>query len=63
MDVACQAPLSMEFSRQKHWRGLQFPSFFRGSSLPRDQIWSPHCRQILYHLSYHGSPGNWINYS
>ena len=24
--VAHQAPLSMEFSRQKHWSGLPFPS-------------------------------------
>ena len=24
--VACQAPLSMEFSRQKYWTGLPFPS-------------------------------------
>ena len=24
--VACQAPLSMEFSRQEYWRGLPFPS-------------------------------------
>ena len=24
--VACQAPLYMGFSRQKHWSGLQFPS-------------------------------------
>ena len=24
--VACQAPLSMEFSRQEHWSGLPFPS-------------------------------------
>ena len=23
--VACQAPLSMGFSRQEHWRGLPFP--------------------------------------
>ena len=23
--VACQAPLSMEFSRQEHWSGLSFP--------------------------------------
>ena len=22
---ACQAPLSMEFSRQEHWSGLPFP--------------------------------------
>ena len=24
--VACQAPLSMKFSRQEHWSGLPFPS-------------------------------------
>ena len=24
--VACQAPLSMRFSRQEHWSGLLFPS-------------------------------------
>ena len=24
--VACQAPLSMRFSRQEHWSGLPFPS-------------------------------------
>ena len=23
--VACQAPLSMEFSRQEYWSGLSFP--------------------------------------
>ena len=26
MDVACQAPLSMEFSRQEYWSGLPFSS-------------------------------------
>ena len=26
MDVACRAPLSMGFSRQKYWSGLPFPS-------------------------------------
>ena len=26
MDVARQAPLSMEFSRQEYWSGLPFPS-------------------------------------
>ena len=25
MTVACQAPLSVEFSRQEHWSGLPFP--------------------------------------
>ena len=24
--IACQAPLSMEFSRQEYWNGLPFPS-------------------------------------
>ena len=24
--IACQAPLSMEFSRQEYWSGLSFPS-------------------------------------
>ena len=24
--VACQSPLSMEFSRQEYWSGLPFPS-------------------------------------
>ena len=24
--VACQAPLSMKFSRQEYWSGLSFPS-------------------------------------
>ena len=24
--VACQAPLSMDFSRQEYWSGLLFPS-------------------------------------
>ena len=23
--IACQVPLSMEFSRQEHWSGLPFP--------------------------------------
>ena len=26
MPVACQAPLSMEFSRQEYWSALPFPS-------------------------------------
>ena len=29
--VACQAPLSMEFSRQEYWNGLPFP--FPGDGL------------------------------
>ena len=26
IDLACQAPLSMEFTRQEYWSGLPFPS-------------------------------------
>ena len=38
--IAHQAPLFMGFSRQEYWSGLPFPSP-RGSSWPRDWIWSP----------------------
>ena len=38
--IICQAPLSMEFSRQEHWSGLSFPS---PEELPNPGIkpWSP----------------------
>ena len=35
--VACQAPLSMEFSSQEYWSGLPF--FSRGHLPKRDRIW------------------------
>ena len=53
--VACQAPPSMEFSRQEYWSGFPFPS-------PRDPLTQGsnagllHCRQILYRLSHKESP-------
>ena len=53
--VARQDPLSMGFSRQECWGGLPFPS---PGDLP-DQGSNPgllHCRQILYWLTYEGSP-------
>ena len=34
--IACQAPLSMEFSRQEYWSGLLFPS--PGEDLPDSGI-------------------------
>ena len=49
--VACQAPLSMGFSRQGYWSGLPCPS---PGDLPDPGI-KPgpmHCRQILYRLSF-----------
>ena len=38
--VACQAPLSIEFSRQEYWSGLPFPS---PGDLPHlgIKLWSP----------------------
>ena len=38
--IVCQAPLSMEFSKQKHWTGLPFLS---SGALPNPGIkpWSP----------------------
>ena len=53
--IVCQAPLSMEFSRQEYWSRLPFPSpgiFPTQGSNPG----LPHCRQILYCLSHQGSP-------
>ena len=35
MTVACQAPLSMEFSRQEYWSGWPFPS---PGDLPNPEI-------------------------
>ena len=48
--VTCQAPLSMEFSRQKYLSGSPIPS---PGDLPDPGI-EP--TQILYHLSHQGSP-------
>ena len=49
--VACQASLSMGFSRQEYWNGLPCPP---PGDLPDSEIKprSPDCRQILYHLSH-----------
>ena len=59
--VACQAPLSMGFSRQEYWRGLPFPP---PGAPPKPGIKpaSPYIscigRQVLYHLvkCHLGSP-------
>ena len=48
--VACQAPLSMGFSRQEYWSGLPFPP----QGIFPSQGWKPHlvhllnCKWILY---------------
>ena len=52
--VACQAPLSMGFSRQEYWSGLPFPSL---GDLPTQglNLGLLHCRRSLYILSHQGS--------
>ena len=52
--VAFQAPLSMGFFRQDYWSGLPCPS--PGDLPDLENLVLLHCRQILYHLSYQGSP-------
>ena len=52
--VACQAPLSMEISRQEYWSGFPFPSPGDLSN-PVNKSASPAMRQILYHLSHQES--------
>ena len=49
--VACQAPLSMGFSRQEYWSGLPCPS---PGDLPDPGI-KAHWRQALQPLSHQGS--------
>ena len=39
MNVACQAPLSMGFSRQEYWSGLPF--LLQGLSPPGTELVSP----------------------
>ena len=53
--LACQAPLSLEFSRPNTGVGSRF--LLQGI-LPTQgsNPGFPHCRQILYHLSHQGSP-------
>ena len=50
-----QDPLSMGISQQEYCSGLPFSS---PGDLPNPWIEQGllHCRQILYHLSYQGSP-------
>ena len=49
----CQAPLSVEFSRQGYWSGLPCSS---PGDLCNPRTWLSCGRQILYHRSCQGSP-------
>ena len=61
MDSSPPVSLAMEFSRQQYWIGCHFhlqgiiPIQQMNSGLPK---FSSHCRQILYHMNYQGSPEN-----
>ena len=53
--LACQAPLSMEFSRQEYWSG--YYSLLQAIFMThRSKPGLLHCRQMLYHLSHQRSP-------
>ena len=63
--VACQAPLSMGFSRQEYWSRLGCHLILQSIFLTQQSnrgLW--HCRQILYKLSHKGSPRilGWVAY-
>ena len=51
--VTCQAPPSMEFSRQEYWSWLPPQGIFPPQGLNMGLL---HCRQTLYCLSYQGTP-------
>ena len=60
--VACQVPLSMEFSRPEYWSDLSLlQRIFPTQGLNPGLL---HCRRILYQLSHRGSPGvlEWVAY-
>ena len=46
----------MGFSRQEYWSRLPFPSPGELPNLRIETRSLPHCRQMLYQLSYKGSP-------
>ena len=58
--ATCQVPLSMGFSRQEYWVGCHvlLQGIFPTQELNPGLL---HCRQILYQLSYEGSPYSSLN--
>ena len=55
--IPCQAPLSMEFSRQEHWSGLPclFQEIFLTQGSNPGLLCLMHCRQVLYYQHHLGS--------
>ena len=58
--VACQAPLSMEFSRKEYWEWVA-TSFPRGSFQPRDQTCISCVAGDSLPLSHQGSPSTRVH--
>ena len=54
--VACQAPLSMGFSRQGHWNRLVTNSFSRGPPDPRIEPTTPALAGRFFTIELHGKP-------
>ena len=59
---ACQAPLSLEFSRQEHWRGLPFPSpgDFRNPGIKPQSLALAGGFFTSLTLSHQGNPNTYV---
>ena len=53
--MACKVPVSMGFSGQEYWSGCHF-LLQRTFPTQESNPYHLHCRQILFQLSYKGSP-------
>ena len=51
MTIACQAPMSIGFSRQEYWSGLSFPPP-GGLSNPGIQPWKGGVASLFFFLAY-----------
>ena len=60
--VSCQAPLSMEFSRQEYWSGQPFPSLGDLSD-PVFQLWSPTLQADSLPSEAPGKPENALGFT
>ena len=54
--VACQAPLSMEFSRQEYWNGLPFPTLVDLLGIKPMSLASPALVGRFFTTAHLGSP-------
>ena len=63
--IGCQAPLSMEFSRQEYWSGLPFPTpgDFSNPVIKPTSLVSPVLAAGLFTTALPGKPINWTKCS